>query len=624
MSETWESNISDSWPAGSPQTNHFNNFIPIGSGVALTSIILPNKGIECNVVANSANFGVAMIVKNLIPGQTYQVDVNANITGSLSSGSLMFQHYKVVDPAIPTLNIFSNTMAVNGNNSITFIADSTSACFRFFTTGTASSTGSYTINLSKTVLSTVAYNLVTVNIPLSSEGDEYRFAFNGAEKDNEMKGSGNSLDYGERVYDTRFGMWLSPDPLEKEYPSLSPYAFCEGNPIEMMDEEGETGLSSSKRTSDAVHLGLDLIGMIPMFGEVADGANALIYLAEGNYKEAAISAAAMVPLAGSVVGAAKLIRRVDKAVTSTKGISKVVSNANTVIANTKTVVNKVVKAAPPPKAPPRIISNLPKLPAKKPTVPTAPKTPAVPNKGGCFVAGTLVLTANGLQAIETVKVGDTVWAYNNSDNIVQKQVVLKTILRTTYSLITFTINNKSITTTAEHPFYINNQWIEARDVKIGDSVQLFNGQKIAVAYKSIKDTTSAVYNFSVSNYHNYYVSDIGVLVHNATQCITPPSNPPKAVVNANSKRAAFRQAKRDVGIPTSQTHIKHKKVASDGYEVAAKKKNGTEYTFENGKTIQHHPKGHPKQNVPEPHFNNHQPEGAPRGTKNHYIYPSKK
>lgn len=64
--------------------------------------------------------------------------------------------------------------------------------------------------------------------------------------------------------------------------------------------------------SEAVHTVLDVVGMIPLVGELADGANALLYAAEGDYANAALSAASMVPLAGNVVGAAKLGKRVLK------------------------------------------------------------------------------------------------------------------------------------------------------------------------------------------------------------------------------------------------------------------------------------------------------------------------
>jgi len=58
--------------------------------------------------------------------------------------------------------------------------------------------------------------------------------------------------------------------------------------------------------SDALHLGLDVVGLIPVVGEVADGANALLYLAEGDKINAALSAAAMVPGAGMAATGAKL------------------------------------------------------------------------------------------------------------------------------------------------------------------------------------------------------------------------------------------------------------------------------------------------------------------------------
>ncbi|HEY0602074.1 MAG TPA: deaminase domain-containing protein [Herpetosiphonaceae bacterium] len=49
---------------------------------------------------------------------------------------------------------------------------------------------------------------------------------------------------------------------------------------------------------DGVQLVLDGAGLIPGFGEIADGANALISLARGNYGDAALSAAAMIPFLG--------------------------------------------------------------------------------------------------------------------------------------------------------------------------------------------------------------------------------------------------------------------------------------------------------------------------------------
>jgi len=68
---------------------------------------------------------------------------------------------------------------------------------------------------------------------------DYRFGFNGMEKDNQIKGVGNSLDFGARIYDSRLGRWMSLDPLAQKYPDLSPYNFVENSPIIFIDPDGK-------------------------------------------------------------------------------------------------------------------------------------------------------------------------------------------------------------------------------------------------------------------------------------------------------------------------------------------------------------------------------------------------
>ena len=68
--------------------------------------------------------------------------------------------------------------------------------------------------------------------------DKYRYGFNGKENDNEVKGDGNQQDYGMRVYDGRIGKFLSVDPLYKDYPWNSTYAFAENDIIRSIDLDG--------------------------------------------------------------------------------------------------------------------------------------------------------------------------------------------------------------------------------------------------------------------------------------------------------------------------------------------------------------------------------------------------
>ena len=65
--------------------------------------------------------------------------------------------------------------------------------------------------------------------------------------------------------------------------------------------------------------GLDFIGLVPVFGEVADGINAIIYLSQGDYLNAGLSGAAMLPIGGQFATAGKFA---NKAYDLSKGASK--------------------------------------------------------------------------------------------------------------------------------------------------------------------------------------------------------------------------------------------------------------------------------------------------------------
>src|SRR5690606_12479255 len=51
---------------------------------------------------------------------------------------------------------------------------------------------------------------------------------------------------------------------------------------------------------------LDVVGLVPGFGEIADGINAVIYAANGDYVNASLSLAAMIPIGGQLATAGKL------------------------------------------------------------------------------------------------------------------------------------------------------------------------------------------------------------------------------------------------------------------------------------------------------------------------------
>ena len=70
-------------------------------------------------------------------------------------------------------------------------------------------------------------------------GGDYKYSFNGMEKDDEVKGSGNHLDFGARCYDSRLAKFMSLDPDAYKYPFMSPYCYAGNTPIQAIDANGE-------------------------------------------------------------------------------------------------------------------------------------------------------------------------------------------------------------------------------------------------------------------------------------------------------------------------------------------------------------------------------------------------
>jgi RHS repeat-associated protein len=76
------------------------------------------------------------------------------------------------------------------------------------------------------------------SIMVSVSKGEYRYGFQNQEKDDEIKGEGNSVNYKFRMHDSRIGRFFSIDPLAKTYPHNSPYAFSENRVIDGFELEG--------------------------------------------------------------------------------------------------------------------------------------------------------------------------------------------------------------------------------------------------------------------------------------------------------------------------------------------------------------------------------------------------
>ncbi|GAA3591177.1 hypothetical protein GCM10022396_05770 [Flavivirga amylovorans] len=84
--------------------------------------------------------------------------------------------------------------------------------------------------------------------------DNYRYGFQGQEKDDEIKGEGNSVNFTFRMHDPRVGRFFAPDPLTAKYPYYTPYQFSGNKVIHAKELEGleEILIIESPYVRDAV------------------------------------------------------------------------------------------------------------------------------------------------------------------------------------------------------------------------------------------------------------------------------------------------------------------------------------------------------------------------------------
>jgi len=94
-----------------------------------------------------------------------------------------------------------------------------------------------------------------------------------------------------------------------------------------------------------------------------------------------------------------------------------------------------------------------------------------------------------------------------------KEVVGKVSLirDTIYSIF---MGDEVLEASSTHPFYVQGKWIDAVDLLVGDTLMLHTEETILIDSIKIDSRRDTVYNISVEDFETYFVSEIGVLVHN--------------------------------------------------------------------------------------------------------------
>jgi hypothetical protein len=148
-------------------------------------------------------------------------------------------------------------------------------------------------------------------------------------------------------------------------------------------------------------------------------------------------------------------------------------------------------------------------------------------RGCSFSAETQVATSEGAQAIAQVEVGEHVLAYDEATGATGYFTVTATLVHLDPVVVYLTLDDETIETTPEHPFYVIESapwltpwkvvghWVAAGELEVGDPVRRSDGSTGVVQAVVIVAQPRAMYNLTVADAHSFFVGEQQWLVHNA-------------------------------------------------------------------------------------------------------------
>jgi hypothetical protein len=137
----------------------------------------------------------------------------------------------------------------------------------------------------------------------------------------------------------------------------------------------------------------------------------------------------------------------------------------------------------------------------------------------CFTAGTKVLTDEGEKNIEDIEVGDKVLSKDEATGEVAYKEVTATFNHETDEIYNIQVGGQTIESTFNHPFYVEGKgWTFVKDLKVGDLLVQSDGNTLKIDGIELEHKHVTVYNMTVDEFHTYFVSDLGIWVHNTGSC----------------------------------------------------------------------------------------------------------
>jgi RHS repeat-associated protein len=353
--------------------------------------------------------------------------------------------------------------------------------------------------------------------------------------------------YGRRFYEPRLQRWLNGDPIG-ENGGINLFQFCGGDPINGVDAWGEYLMTVTMDASLADRYGYSLVSnrsFQQLAGEnisrvKAEGGNLTIWDVDSevlaNYGSLKLSPGSFKTEDFDYGGA------VSASIHDALGVAGIFDPTGVLdaadgllhLAEGNSGAALLSAAAILPGGDFTKLKNLNKLRKADDVVDAVKEIRLIPNGPPCFIAGTLIATENGFKPIEEIQSGDKVWAFNELTGEKALREVVRAFEKSTDILVELEVGSTLITTTPEHPFWVDNQgWVTAGELAIGDLIGTLSGELEGVKRVERQAEQATVYNFEVDEFHTYFVTATGLLVHNSCK------------VNSPEKQALIDMAKAD-------------------------------------------------------------------------------
>lgn len=154
-----------------------------------------------------------------------------------------------------------------------------------------------------------------------------------------------------------------------------------------------------------------------------------------------------------------------------------------------------------------------------------------PGSNNCFAAGTLVHTAEGPRAIESIAVGALVIGSDEATRDADPHPVERVTVTPNKEVMEVGVTGgglaetETFRVTLDHAFWVvGKEWVRASELQPGDAIQTRDGASATVQATRQTHEVTTVYNLEVEKVHTYHVGKRGLLNRSSCERVPPSAS----------------------------------------------------------------------------------------------------